>query len=102
FMLAGIPFALVRNLADIRPVLEDVVDGASRELRLRLPPDTALGVDLLDHAVKRQVLGGVEMEDALDVGGLLRVRLDDAPPILADVAVAVGSQADEPAFADAA
>jgi len=38
------------------------------------------------------------MEDAFDVGSHFRVNLDDAPTVLADVAVAVGSQIDEPAF----
>lgn len=51
-------------------VLEDVVDGASRERRLRLPPDASLGVNLLDHAINGQVLVRVEMEDALDVGSI--------------------------------
>lgn len=61
----------------------------------------ALGVQPLDHTVQRQVLVGVEMENAFDVGGFFRVNLDDTTTVLADVAVAVGSQAEHPLDAGA-
>ena len=34
FMLAGIPFALVEDFADVGPILQNGVNRASRELRL--------------------------------------------------------------------
>src|SRR5665213_338173 len=98
FLLAWIPLALVQNLADIGPVLEDVMDRASWELSLRRSPEPAFGVDPLDYAIERQVFVGVEVEDAAHVGRSLHINFNDAPPILTDVAVAVRSQSDEPAL----
>jgi hypothetical protein len=46
----------------------------------------------LDHAVECQILKGIEVEDASDVGGSLQINFNDASPILADIAVAIRSQ----------
>src|SRR5271166_2191162 len=91
FMLAGIPFALVENLADVGPILQNGVNRASRELRLRRTEDQTFGVDPLDQAVEREVFVGVEMENAFDVRCGLRINLNHAATVLADVAVAVGT-----------
>src|SRR5262245_64534882 len=60
-MLARKPLALVMDFADIGPVLKDVVDRGAGEPWLRRAVHPALGVDLLDYAVNRQILVGVEM-----------------------------------------
>src|SRR5690242_11137236 len=97
-MLAGIPLALVEYFADVRPVLQNGVNHASREFRLRGPEHQPFGVEAFDQAIERHVLKSVEVEDAFDVRRRLRVDFDDAPPILADVAVAIGTTSHEPAF----
>src|SRR5262245_64979344 len=65
-MLAGIPLALVENFADVRSVLQDGVNHASREFRLRGAEHQPFGVEAFDQAIERHVLKSVEVEDAFD------------------------------------
>jgi hypothetical protein len=49
-------------------------------------------VEPLDQVVERHVLVGVAVEDAFDVGRRFGINLDDAPPVLAYVAVSGWSE----------
>ena len=97
-MLAGIPLAPEFDFADVGPVLQDVVDGASREFRHRGAELPTFRRQFCDQRVERVVIPREEMENATDVIGRDGINLDHAATILADVAIAVRTAIDEPAF----
>lgn len=101
-MLAQIPLSLVLDFADVAPVLLHRVDRSAGESWLRRAIYPAFGVNIRDHTIERQIFVGVEMEHPLDVGGFLRISFDDAPAVLADIPIAIGSRAAKPTLFHAA
>ena len=97
---AGVPLALVRHLPDVGPVPEQRVQRAAGPLRRRRAVGDAVFGQPLGERVQRQPLVGEQPEHAADLRSVLGIDLHHPPPVLADVAVAVGGGGREPAFGD--
>jgi len=87
------------EFTDVEPVVEDVRECRAVEARLAGTIRVSFGCELVGQTLERESPAGVELEDADDGLGLLRVRHDRLVAII-DVDVAIRCKAGGPALLD--
>ena len=90
FVCSGMPFISELDLPDVGTVGEDRVELAASEFRRRREPVDAFSNQSISKRIERMVVVGIEFEDSADFCRVLRVKLDNASTVDADVSVAVG------------
>ncbi|HOL26948.1 MAG TPA: hypothetical protein PLS86_11715 [Phycisphaerae bacterium] len=89
--------AVTLQLADVEPVVEDIRKRRAVESRLAGPVGVPFGGEFVGQALEGESTAGVELEDADDRLGLLRVRHDRLVAVV-DIHISIGREARGPAL----